>query len=86
MRRLSDTRAIFQQLAAAPGNGGVRVIIENHDAWIRNEEADGALTTALRVALVRSPRDPQRAARIERQRQRLLPLVTKLRSRLSSAS
>ena len=32
MRMLSDSQAIFQQLAETTGDQGVNVIIENHDA------------------------------------------------------
>lgn len=76
-----DTQAIFRQLAQTPGGGegGVKCIIENHDAWVHSEEVQAAL-----AAKVRAGGDGGRsrdAARIEAQRARLQRLVTPLRRR-----
>jgi hypothetical protein len=79
----NDTRAIFHQLAALPGDGnaGVKCIIENHDAWVNSDEVQAA--PALRQQVAR--RDLARSTRIEAQRTRLQSLVTVLRHRVASA-
>lgn len=81
----NDSLAIFHQLAATPGDGsgGVKCIIENHDAWVHSEDVQAAITADLRLQLGR--RDDTRAARIDAQRARLESLVTVLRGRVASA-
>jgi hypothetical protein len=86
MRMLHESHDIFQQLAQSDGPAGVKVLIENHDAWLHNQEADAPLIAALRVAAAQSVRDPARASRIERQRHNLQHLVTRLRIRTAAAS
>ena len=85
MRTLSDTQKIFHQLADTEGSGGVKVVIENHDAWVHNDNVEASIIHALRMYAAKLARDPERAARIERQSKRLQQLVTPLRKRISSA-
>ena len=83
MRELSHTKAIFQQLGNTPGGQGVKTIIENHDAWLHNDEIQ--ISVALRAQLVAQRRPESVARRIEAQRSRLDRLVTRLPMRLSTA-
>ncbi len=85
MRMLSDSQAIFQQLAETSGDQGVNVIIENHDAWVQQDEVGEALTAAVRLQLSRNSRDEVLLQRIARQRKTLSTLTTQLRGRASRA-
>ena len=79
-----DAQDVFAQLARTPGSGGVKTIIENHDAWTHADAVYARLDLALRARLEQST-DALRKARIERQRHALAPLVTRLPSRTSAA-
>ena len=78
----SDTREIFWQLAQTP-DGGVKCVIENHDAWVNADAVDDLLGAVVQMKV--SAGSGERAARIEAQRQRLISLVTPLRRRASNA-
>jgi hypothetical protein len=78
----SDTREIFWQLAQTP-EGGVKCVIENHDAWVNADGVDDLLGAVVRMKV--SAGSGERAARIEAQRQRLIRLVTPLRRRAANA-
>ena len=88
MSSLEDSKLIFQQLAqaddAAPG-GGVRTIIENHDAWTHNASILSQLSIALRTHLTYASRPAPISQRIARQQRRLQSLVTTLPTRLPAA-
>ena len=85
MDAFRDTQDIFEQLARTDGSGGVKTIIENHDAWTHNTAIEQALSAAVISRLAHMPRDPAREARIERQRHALASLSVRLKSRYSSA-
>jgi hypothetical protein len=83
MELLSDTQALFGQLAGLPGTQGVKSLIENHDAWDH-----GPTVASLRAAWARlaaRPRDAAAQGRIERQRRTLASLVTPLPASYASA-
>lgn len=84
MELFTDTQAIFQQLAGAD-RAAVKTLIENHDAWGNSDRMGNALSLAVRARLLKMPRDGVTLARIERQRQALATLVTRLKTRISSA-
>ena len=79
-----DAQDVFAQLARTPGSGGVKTVIENHDAWTHADATYVALNATLRARLEQSA-DVLHKARIERQRQALTPLVTRLASRTAAA-
>ena len=81
---LYDAQDVFAQIASTDGSGGVKTIIENHDAWTRCESVQAAVTAAVRARLER-PLDAGREARISRQRAALAPLVTRLPSSHAAA-
>lgn len=85
MRTLSHTKAIFQQLRATDGATGVKTIIENHDAWLHNEDVCDEITVALRTQLSAQRRPDSVHQRIVAQRDQLARLVTRLPFRLSTA-
>ena len=87
MRQLASeqSRGIFRQLADLPGPTGVKTVIENHDAWLHNNEAQDEVTVALRQAAESRPKSPQVARRIMAQRQALNGMVVHLPHALSSA-
>ena len=72
-----DSQDIFAQLAHTDGSGGVKCVIENHDAWTHADAVEAKLDAALRARLDHAS-DALRAARIARQRHALAPLVTRL--------
>ncbi len=82
MDTLTDTRSIFRQLAMMDHPQAVKNVIESQDAASRSGDIYSALTPAL---LLRLGSNPVRDARIEAQRQALLPLVTTLRRSLANA-
>jgi hypothetical protein len=79
-----DAHEVFAQLANTPGSGGVKTIIENHDAWTHADAVFARLDMTLRARLEQST-DALRKARIERQRHALASLVTRLPSRKAAA-
>ena len=83
MRELSNTKAIFKQIGSTPGGLGVKTIIENHDAWLHNDEIQ--FTVALRTQLMAQRRPEAVARRIEAQRSGLDRLVTRLPVRFATA-
>ncbi len=85
MRTLSDSKAIFQQLAATPGSMGVQTIIENHDAWLNNSSIMREVSAAMRAQITAAPRHVAISQRIQEQRTRLQSLVTRLPIRIASA-
>jgi hypothetical protein len=85
MRTLSHTKAIFQQLRATDGATGVKTIIENHDAWLHNEDVRAAITIALRTQLTAQRRPDSVQQRIAAQRDQLARLATRLPLRLCTA-
>ena len=87
MRTLCSTQAIFRQLAHAhgPASDNVKTVIENHDAWLHNADAQIAVSAALRLHLARSPRPESVTRRIFQQRASLDALVTRVATRFSSA-
>lgn len=82
MESYPDTQAIFRQLAACDSPGGVRTIIENHDAWSQGDELERAVTLAARRQMLRGGFNESRVAR---QRARLRAVVVTLPARVSSA-
>jgi hypothetical protein len=85
MSLLPDSQAVFQQLAGAPAPGGVRAVIENHDAWLHADDVADAVAAAMRAQAARAGYDPGRSARIDRQRRSLQQLVTPLKLRRATA-
>lgn len=85
MQGISDSKAIFEQLADTDGAQGVRTVIENHEAWLQNTAVQLNISAAMRAQLARMPRPELVSRRIEKQRQALQSLVTRLPLRLSSA-
>jgi hypothetical protein len=81
---LADSQDVFAQLAVTDGNGGVKTMIENHDAWTHAEQVQAAMDAAVRAHLQR-PLDVARQARIARQRDALARLTTRLPARHAAA-
>jgi hypothetical protein len=79
-----DAQDLFAQLARTPGSGGVKTIIENHDAWTHADSVYARLDRTLRTRLEQCS-DALRKARIDHQRHTLAPLVTRLSSRSAAA-
>ncbi len=86
MDRFSDTQLLFAQLAAIPGEGAVKTLIENHDAWTHNAATARALNVGLRARAAALSRIPAAQAQIAAQRRALRPLLTRLPALLASAS
>ena len=85
MRRLSHTKSIFGQLRDTDGATGVKTIIENHDAWVHNDEVRAEITAALRARVGGQWRGDATMARIEAQRAKLASVVTRLQVRVGAA-
>lgn len=87
MRSLSSqqSKGIFRQLADVAGGAGVKMVIENHDAWVHNDEVEAEITIALCQATAARPRTPELSRRLAAQRRALAPLVNILPSALSHA-
>ena len=85
MEPLSNTKAIFEQLADTDGSEGVHTIIENHDAWLHNTAIQIKIDAAMRAKLARAPRPESVSRQIDLQRRKLQCLVTRLPLRISSA-
>ena len=77
-----QSKALFRQLADAPGPSGVKTLIENHDAWLNNTAIQSEISVALRHQLTHTPRPTETAQRITNQRRALavlaIPLPVKL--------
>ncbi|HEY4328980.1 MAG TPA: hypothetical protein VGN88_04530 [Phycisphaerae bacterium] len=71
-----DTKDLFAQLGNVAGSSGVGALIENHDAWGHNHAVEEALEKAVLQQIGHAQRDGTVNLRIQRQRERLLPLVT----------
>ena len=87
MRELSSqqSKGIFRQIAEVDGAQGVKTVIENHDAWVHNDEVLEAIDAAMQMAAAARPRGPELTQRIARQRAALGSLVTRVPLRFSNA-
>jgi hypothetical protein len=84
MRTLSSeqSKGIFRQLADVEAPAAVHTVIENHDAWVRNETVADEVTAALQIVAAGKPRSAAVMQKIAAQRRALLSLTTCLPSRL----
>lgn len=81
-----SSKALFRQIAGAPGPSGVKALIENHDAWLNNGSVQQEITAALRHQLTHTPRPADIAQRITNQARALSGLAIALPVRLSHSA
>lgn len=80
-----QSKGVFAQLSNVAGGAGVKVVIENHDAWLHNAETYAEVSAAVRLQAQHAARNQATAARLEKQRQALAALAIKLPVRQASA-
>jgi hypothetical protein len=87
MRHLASeqSRNIFRQIAAVPGPAAVKTVIENHDAWLHNQDAVDELDAMLRRAVECRHRTDEQTRRIAAQRQALSAVAVVLPRSLANA-